>query len=124
MFNEITSKRIERFVIFLSIAIAVVCGFDTYKNYDDWKTYAEKSKASGIKYDEQMYKCAQVDDEKLRMDCSTTALRWSKTGEYLEKSLEYKEDMKLSVKRWIVIQLTLLALYFGMRWVWTGRVKS
>ena len=124
MTNENTGKRVQRFVILLSIVIAVVCGIDTYRNYEGWTKFSNNYEKSTQILATQMEKCALISQTLKRKICEDFAGRYNFSSEYFIKAHDFKKDMEQSITRWIALHLAVLILYFGMRWVWTGRIKN
>lgn len=122
MKNEFTSKRISRLVIFLSFLIAAVCGIESYDNYDGWKTYKERYHVSAVKYDTAIRQCSNINDSISRDFCINQVAILSHDD--LIKSVDYWSSLRRNIKWWFGLQLSLLILYFGIRWVWTGKVRD
>jgi hypothetical protein len=108
----------------MSVLIAVVCGIDTYQNYEGWqKSQKNYVKAQEI-YDVNMGNCEKEITEIKKKICKSFYDFIPHPSTYFLKEIEFKEDLNKSIKRWLAFQMGLLVMYFGMRWVWTGKVKS
>jgi len=124
------AERIKRLVIFLSAILSILCAFDAFGKYDKWKINDEKIATAEAKDEKQREECyankevADMSQEVLLRCYESIQQNMRSISGYVNDRVEYKQDLELSVKRWILLQASLLILYFGVGWIWTGRLKN